>query len=93
MKTLDRSDHQHLNKICADMLRHLSNATIIINDSKKEDFPPSWDKEKSARAVDKIALFVATFPFLYAFSDYTDIIRHLIQTLNEYNDPTLEENN
>jgi hypothetical protein len=93
MKTLDRSDHQHLNKICADMFKDLANANIIVSRASKDDYPQFCDIEKVERAVEKIAIFVAMFPFLYVFSDYTEIIRHLIQTLNEYNDPTLEENN
>jgi hypothetical protein len=93
MKNLDRSDREHINKVCAEMLTHLANATVIINKASKEDHHPNWDLEKSARAVERIAVFVATFPFLHAYTDYTNIIRFFVQKLNEFDDPTLIDNN
>jgi hypothetical protein len=93
MKPLDRSDKEHIHKICDDMLKELAQATIILNGANKADYPQHWDLEKSARAVDKIALFIATFPFLHAYADYTAVVRFLIQKLNEYDDPTLTEEN
>lgn len=93
MKKLDRSDHEHLNKICNDMLRDLSNATIIVGSVNKKDYPPQWNVEKVEKAVEKMALFVATFPFLYTYGDYTAVVRFFIQKLNEHDDPTLQENN
>jgi hypothetical protein len=93
MKPIDRSDKEHINGICNDMLKELAQATIILNSANKADYPQHWDIEKSVKAIDKIAVFVATFPFLHAYADYTAVVRFLIQKLNEYNDPTLEENN
>ena len=93
MKKLDRSDHEHLNRICNEMLRDLTNASIIIGSVKKEDYPPQWNVEKVEKAVERMALFVATFPFLHTYADYTAVVRFFIQKLNEYHDPTLIERN
>jgi transcriptional regulator with XRE-family HTH domain len=93
MKKLDRSDHEHLERICNDMLRDLANATIIVGSANKDQYPPQWNVEKVEKAVEKMALFVATFPFLYMYADYTAVVRFFIQKLNEHDDPTLEEKN
>jgi hypothetical protein len=93
MKKLDRSDKEHLDKICNDMFKDLANANIIVSRANKDDYPQFCDIEKVERAVEKIAIFVAMFPFLHAYTDYTNIIRHIVQTLNEYDDPSLTEEN
>jgi hypothetical protein len=100
MKKIDRSDKEHLTNLSVDMLITLANATILINTASKEGIPDHWghkleadDFKKIELAIDRIAVFIGTFPFLYAYSDYTSVVRFLIQRMNEYHDPTLIERN